>query len=502
MRLTSFLTVVAALTLWSGAASAANLADVFRDAMASDPVLGSAEYDRYAAEGDRSAVCGRLWPQVKATAGYTYFDQDSPGSVVGDSSVSTNAEISGQQGRVSIGVGQTLFDMPKFSECRAARIGADRGAVRYEQALEDLIYRTVQAYVGVLGAEDSARTARAKYELYETQYGEASKGYDVAKTVSKLQLSRASERWQDAAAEKASAEKAEKVARAALAEITGEKPQPGGLDDLRTNVIIPLPENAPDHWKMLARKQNLRLLESAMTVRIAKYGKNAAYGEMWPAFDMFAKHSWYDNNLNRAGPDLASDDDGFQNEAVGVTMSMPLFTGGSNYGAASAAKNRYKSAAMKHEAVARNVDTEVEGALAGLYAFYAALMAAEAGANAADANLKATRGGLKAKTKTGTDMLDAKSRVLEAGQKLAAARFDYVLGVLDFWRAIGALSYASIDEVNALLEGGSALRSVPAREPDSPLLPAMDAQSYERMEMRSSRAGDETGDAGEEGDAP
>lgn len=433
-------------------AVAANLADVFSKALASDPLLSSAEFERYAVRGDQDATCGRLWPQVTVPGSYVIFDQDEAGSVLGQDTGTTNAEISGKQGRIGLALNQTLFDMPTFTACRRARVEVNRGNVVYEQALESLIYRSVKAYIDVLAARSRAGTAGAKYELYQAQFKEATKGYDVAKTVSKLELALATERWKKADADRIAAEKALEVAKASLAEITGSAFEAGNLLAIREDMVIPLPDPLePEHWISLAEKENLRLLESALTVQIAEYGMKSANGEMFPSVDMFARHTRFDNDINRAGVALPSDDDGFTTEAVGVAVSWPLFTGGSNKGAANAAKNRFKSEQKKHEALVRGVQTEVKAALGVLVSSDAAIAAARSSLEAAQANLTAVEGGIRAKTKTATDLLDAKSIVLEAEENVSAARYTYVLGMVEFWQSIGALSAASVEEINALL---------------------------------------------------
>ena len=117
----------AAIVLCSSPVHAEGLIDIFQQALKNDPLIGSANYRRYATEGDKDAACGRLWPQVTIPASYVSYDQDKAGTVLGQDSTSTNGEISGEQARIGVTVNQTLFDMPKFTECRMARINVNRG---------------------------------------------------------------------------------------------------------------------------------------------------------------------------------------------------------------------------------------------------------------------------------------------------------------------------------------------------------------------------------------
>gem|GEM_PF-4141554 len=483
--------MLAALTLGTPGARAADLSEIFRYALASDPLLSSAEYERYAVEGDKDAVCGRLWPQVSVPGSYTVFDQSEAGSVLNEDTGTTGAELSGKQARIGVKLNQTLFDMPAFTSCRKARIEVDLGNVVYEQALEDLIYRTVRGYIGVLEAKTGAGTAQAKASLYEAQFNEAKKGYEDAKTVSKLELALAEERWKKADADRIAAEKALDTAQAELAEITGSEFSANELAILRRDKGIAYPEPADlRHWQGIAEKENLRVIESVLSVRIAQYGMKTAYGEMWPSVDAFARHTMFENDINRSGAALATDNDGFSTDAIGVAMEVPLFTGGTNKGAANAATNRFKSERKKTEAMVRGIHTEVRAALGALTSTDAEIKAAKAMLDAAEANHMAVKGGVEAKTKTATDLLNAESVILEAQENMVSARYAYVMAMVDFWRSVGALSAASVEEVNALLESGN----TPAEEVlefEKEAEPELGAQQQEEIERQAAEKPEE-----------
>lgn len=441
----------AAAALWSPDACAATLQDVFRQALAGDPMLGSANYLRQAAEGDKDATCGRLWPQIAAPGSYTSYYQDSAGSILSQDSANTNAEIEGQQARIGVALNQTLFDMPKFAACRAARIGIDRGNTSYEMELENLIQRVVQTYTDVLAAQDRLDSAQVALVLHRALLDEADRGFKT-KTASRLDLETAKEHFKDAEAEKLAAENVLGIAELRLADIAGMEMPSTELARMKADAALPTPQPAdPAYWGDMAEKGNLKLVDSAMSVEAARYGVKEAYGAMWPTVGLFAAHTEYYNDLNRTGAPLSSDDGNFNGDAMGVRMNLPLFAGGSNKGAASAAENRYKAAQRQHEALRREIRLGAREALSGLLSVKAEIEAAEASVQAARTAYDAAKEGVKARTETETDALETRSNLLKAEEKLNLARYAYVLGIVEFWKSIGALSAGSIDEIESWL---------------------------------------------------
>lgn len=441
-----------AASLWPAAAGAADLRQYFDAALAEDPLLGSAGYIRYAVRDEGDAACGRLWPQVSASAAYMNYDQDKAGTVIDQGTAGTPGAIEGQQGTLGVRVSQTLFDMAKFTACRTKRLESGRETVTYERALEDLIVRTVSVYLNVLAAEKDAKAAGVRLEAGKAALRQAERSY-AANALSQKKLDAAREAAAAAETQKSMADNALEAAWLSLAGIAPAALHYNGLSHLRADMSTTLPDPAtPDYWADKAATQNLAVLESEKVVAIAKSGVKEAYARMMPSVDAFARQTLYDNKLNRDTAPLASDNGSFSTEVVGVSMSVPLFTGGTNRANASAATNRRKAQELSHEAVRRAARFEAQKTFMDVKALLLGIEEAQAARNAAYTRYEAASRGVKAKTETTADMLEAKAGMLESEARLERARHAYILGMVSFWRAIGALSAESIAEINGWLE--------------------------------------------------
>lgn len=440
-----------AVTLWSPQVYGADLTYVFQRSLKDDPLLSSANYLRYAAQGDKGKLCGELFPQVTLPGSYTNYEQDEVGTILGENSASTVGAIEGNQWSYGVMLNQTLFDMPRFTACRAGRIRVNHNDAKYEVAYEDLIYRVVQAYINVLSAKNDLKSANSTVELFEVLLEQEQKSFS-AKTTSKREVDAVAAKLEVARANKVTAYNNLMVAKLALEDLANGEIPVEELAGLQQNFpLMPLKPSEPSHWAKVAEKQNLKLMESALAMEIAEYGVKSANSEHWPTINVFARHSDYDSDIERTGTSVATDDGNFSADAVGVKFAWKIFTGGSNTSAVKSAKNHYLSAQKEHEAKRRSTRISAQRAVANLLSYEANIKASTALLVSSKADLDAVKSGAEASTRTATDVLDAKVKLLEAESGLDSARYDYIVGMVEFWKVIGALSAGSIKEINHML---------------------------------------------------
>ncbi|MFH1158199.1 MAG: TolC family protein [Pseudomonadota bacterium] len=461
--------IFAALLLWTSSAYAADIFGVFRQALLNDPLLGSSKYKRSATRGDRDEVCGRLWPQITVPASYTYYNQGEPGTFLGQGSANTNGAIEGQQAMIGVALSQTLFDMQKYTACRTGRLRVNQGAMDYEIALEDLIYRVIRDYTDILSASDKVLSAGAAVEWRAALLKETRKSFE-AETLSQKDVDAAVAGLKIAEADKKVADNALSAAVDALEAILNGSVSAEDLSGLREELPMLVPEPPdPYYWADLAQKENLKLVASKLSVEKMKYDVEAAASRMYPVVDVFAKHTFFDNNIDRASGSLDSDNGSLSTDAVGVSFTWPLFTGGSNTAALSAAKDRHEASRKEHEALLRSTGAEARKALLGLISSSAGIEAAKAALASSQSAYDAVNQGVEAETSTRTDLLNAQLKLLEARAGFEASRYGYILGVAEFWRSIGALSPSSIGEINGWLRNEAAKRTGKPQDAASPL---------------------------------
>lgn len=233
------------------------------------------------------------------------------------------------------------------------------------------------------------------------------------------------------------------VAKHSLARITGRYPQP--LKRLRDTVILalPVPSNV-EKWVAAAEGGSFDVQLQEILADIARNKVQSRKAEHLPSIDMVISRSMQQSptaNTRRS-----------ESAAIGLRLSMPLFSGG-------------RASSATREAVALQMQSDYDlqdarraAALAAREAWFGVIdgaaqvkaleVAMISAQSAVDSNLL----GYKVGVRVGADILEAQSQLSDITQQLAKARYDAVLAQLQLKAAAGTLTYNDLAEVNALLE--------------------------------------------------
>jgi outer membrane protein len=444
-----YLYIFVLIVVNSAFANAASLEDVLKVALESDPILSSADYQRYATRGDKTEACGKLFPQLSVESSYVDYKQEESGTIIGENSVNSNGGIKGNQSSIGVTLNQPIIDLNKLSECRMWRASVNRDDANYEIAVEELVYRVVNSYLDVLASQTNLDSANSEVKLYKKLYKEKKLAYEK-KVINQRELSSVNAKLNNALANKIKAENDFIMAKEVLQnlydiDIPNEK-----LLVVKDGVVLTLVEEAsPEHWADVAEQSNLNLIRSQLSEQVYKHGVSAEKSRFLPSLEAFASRMDYDSDLDRNG--VTSTNNGhFSTEAVGVRLNWKLFSGGSNAGRVKAAKNRYMSAQKQLEADKEMVRLNAKNASRNLVSLKAKIDASMAMLEAARFEYDAVKNANRTRTKTEADLLEATLNFLDARLDVNQARYDYVIGVMDFWKSIGSLSVDSVSQIDSL----------------------------------------------------
>jgi outer membrane protein len=142
--------------------------------------------------------------------------------------------------------------------------------------------------------------------------------------------------------------------------------------------------------------------------------------------------------------------------AVGVQVSIPVFTGGlreakRDEAAALARKAQFDAAALRQE-VLRHAHAAWLAVATGI----ARVRALEQALQSARSRLDATETGREVGARTTLDLMNAQNDFHQARQNLAQARYEFLLNRLSLWAMAGELTDAELVTVNAMLEPAAA----------------------------------------------
>lgn len=433
--------------LLAGAALAAtepaatmSLSEALQRARVHDPAVAvsAAQYeaDREEGRAERSA----LLPSLAAGGTYYYARTDfaSPYGGADDGYEGWAAQAEARQ---------ALFRLDWFARRDRARVLDARAETAYRERELEVLLRVANRYFSMLLAQDQLAQAEAEAQAVRESLEDTRKRYGV-EIVPGTDLKEAQARDDLAQARLLSAGIGLETAREALAEITGvDEPR---LPVLPQDVAFPpLTPASADAWVEAAREQSPRIALARQAAEIAQTQRKSTLSAAMPALDLVASAS-RDDASEYAFGQLRDD------QRIGVELSVPIYAGGLT----AARLRQAEASAIAAQADLRRVILETERETRQRYrqvaTAYHEVDAYRRSLESALAAQAATQAGYDAGTRTITDVLDAKSRVVQAQRDLNNTRYNLLLSLLQLRQLTGELSAEDFARIDRLLRYPSA----------------------------------------------
>lgn len=417
----------------SGGASAADLMQAYELARQSDPVLAAAESQQM--QVGESVVQRRaaLLPQISGTASLTDSRARGVDGYARDRSY-------------GLSLGQTIYDYGNYTALDAAKLRREQAAASYKAEADNLLVRVAGAYFNVLTAIETLASSRAEERSVKRQLDQAEKRLEVGLApITDVHEARA--RYDTARANAIAASTALDDAREALAEITGQP-----LDNLQGLSPDYKPEytdqRTAEEWVSIATENNPNLLAAELGLAAAERDIATARSGHLPTLS--ASASIGDNagwqNEYPGGPNTSGG-----GSTVGVTLNVPIFSGGATQSGVRSAVYGRDIAADQLEQQRRSVVRLTRNAQRSLSAGAAEVEARRLSVISAQAAYEASEAGLEVGTRTIVDVLISQQALYSAQREYARARHDFLVNTLRLKQAAGTISLEDLQEVNRVL---------------------------------------------------
>ncbi|MFP5304540.1 MAG: TolC family outer membrane protein [Gammaproteobacteria bacterium] len=412
-----------------------SLSEALQRAREHDPAVAvsAAQYqaDREEGRAERST----LLPSLSAGGAYYHAQTDfeSPYGGADDSYHGWSAQAEARQ---------ALFRLDWFARRDRARALDAQAETAYRERELEVLLRVADRYFSVLLAQDQLAQAEAEAQAVRESLEDTRKRYEV-EIVPGTDLKEAQARDDLAQARLLSARIGLETAQEALAEITGADGPV--LPVLPQDVAFPpLAPASAEAWVEAAREQSPRIALARQAAEIAETRRKSTFSAAMPALDLVASAS-RDDASDYAFGQLRND------QRIGVELSVPIYAGGLN----SARLRQAEAAAIAAQADLRRVILETERETRQRYRQVAtAYHEADAYRRSLESALAAqaaTQAGYDAGTRTITDVLDAKSRVVQAQRDLNNTRYNLLLSLLQLRQLTGELSAEDFARIDRLL---------------------------------------------------
>ncbi|MFI4889025.1 MAG: TolC family outer membrane protein [Steroidobacterales bacterium] len=324
-----------------------------------------------------------------------------------------------------------------------ARTLVGQASAQLDQARQELLIHTAQAYFDVLYAQDALNTIKEQRAADLQQLEQATRSFDIgAASITDVRDAKAQYDLLTAQEIGASNEVASKTQ--VLRQIIDQ--DPGPLAPLRAGVVLKSPApDAPGPWEAAAQSTNAAVLAAEAAVEAAQQEASKSRAGHLPTVDLVATHGFSSSATNiTVGTDLHAN-------TVGIQFSVPIYSGGGTL-----AKER-ESVALINKANADLDDARRSGVLAAQQAYLGAtsglaqVKALTEAVKSAQIALESNKRGVAVGARINIDVLNAQQALAVTERDLAKSRYETLMSLLHLKASAGSLGPADVDEVNGLL---------------------------------------------------
>ncbi|MEJ6007509.1 TolC family outer membrane protein [Paucibacter sp. AS339] len=420
----------------AGVARAQSLLELYDTARAFDPTYLSSR-----AQADTAQYrLGQAEALIKPTLGLGASANTSQVDMKKFGWTGTNSVQAGLNGSYSV------YNKSNRLTVEQARLGLDLAAADLETAEQDLIVRVAQAYFDVLSAKDALTTTRAGKAAFAEQLASAKRNFEVG-TSTITDTREAQAKFDLAVAAEIAADNDLQVKRLKLNHLVGKVAEPKPLA-----VPVALPAVVPasvEPWVNLAEEQHPQIRKAKVGVDSSILDTGKARASDGLTVDLTGKLGAI--NSRGAGADLAGSTGTTSSGSLGLSVTLPLYTGG-------ASQNKLKEALVLEEKARQDLANARRGVSEGTRTYFFGLVSQAAQVKALEAAeastklaLDATQLGYKVGVRVNLDVLNAQTQLFTTQRDLSKARHDAVLLNLKLRQAAGVLKPEDIAATNQLL---------------------------------------------------
>lgn len=436
-------------------ARADTLAQIFDLASKNDPEIRGAEAQLRANSQTRTIGRAALLPQISGSANY----QES------ETSFASNAEDRETSGKsYSASLSQVLFDLPSWYNYKQGDATADQAEKIYLLAKQDLIVRTITAYLDVLLAIDSLATIQSEEKAVASQLDQAKQRFDVG-LIAVTDVHEAQAAYDDVVARLFLAQGSVGIAFEGLGVLTGQDHQ--SIAPLLESfpVTNPIPEDSAS-WVDIALEHSNSLESARLSRDAARYNSKSSALEHLPSLSLGLRYSDSrpdgDGQLNQATGELDSADS--DTTSISLTLNVPIFTGGRTSALRRQAYYQYVQAEESLNSTQRTIIQSTRSLHLSAVTGVSTVNARKQAITSSESALEATQAGYDVGTRNLVELLQAERALYSAQLAYYAARYDYILDMLNLKLSAGTLSTADLEYYDRYMDAsGQIPRSVLTR---------------------------------------
>ncbi len=421
---------------------AANLMDIYREALEQDAQYKSARAAYLAAQEKTTQGRAGLLPNITLTGSRQTQKID-----VGNLSSGVNPdEVTIQSRGVVIAATQPLIRVENIIIYAQSKIEVIQADAEFVIAAQDLILRVAQAYFDTLDAQVDVEVAEAQKQAILKQLEQAKRNFEVGVSTI-VDTNEAQARFDLTISQEIAARNALEISKRALQQIIDRFPEYLVSSKKITEDLLSLRYANMDEWISVAAEKNFILKIQQAAYEIASKEVKKAWAQHYPTLDFVAQYSdqtGVGGAFTGQGIDLTS-------KSIGVQLNVPLFEG-------FAIQSRVREALANRDRAFHDLEnTRRQNALQVRQQYLnvtngiAQVRALEQAVVSSQSQLDSTMLGQEVGVRTEVDVLNAQQQLYSARRDLAKAYHSYLMSRLHLSAEAGELDEEVLQQINEML---------------------------------------------------
>jgi len=432
-----------AVALSSVPARAADLLQIYRDALANDATYASARATRDAGLESLPQGLAPILPTVNATA----FTQDNRNNI-SFRGAAPDSQRQGNSNGFTVTLTQPLFNWQNIQAYKEAGFKAAQAEATFGQATQDLIVRVAQAYFDVLASQDSLAFIQGQKVAISEQLAQAKRNFEVG-TATITDTHEAQARFDLATSQEIAAQSDLEIKKRTLQQIVGKFPE--RLEPLKPNIELNPPKpNSMEDWATAAASQGypVRAQEAALEIAVREIERTRA-GHL-PTLNIVGSTGSSSSSISTS-TSINNNASDATSSAISLQLAIPLYAGGNVSSLVRQAVANREKAQQDLEGARRTAALSARQSYVGVTNGMAQVKALEAALVSSRSALDSNKLGYEVGVRINIDVLNAQQQVFSTLRDLSRARYDTILNGLRLKAASGTLGEADVEEVNRLL---------------------------------------------------
>ena len=459
--MTTFL-VFAAYSLQAGADT---LVDIYELAVNNDAKLKTAKANYNANIETEKQARSALLPQINASA--SYEDSDAETNSQFSNIPATIGDTDSESERYSISLQQPLFDLPAWFTFKQGQSISEQAEAQLAADQQSLIIRTAEAYFNVLRSLENLAASRAEERATQQQLEQSQQRFEVGLiAITDVHESRAV--YDRTVVQRLTDEGNVGTNYEAISVLTGQDHNNLWLLSKDFPVTDPDPVTRDD-WVQFALKNNYQLKAAMAGAQASQQNARAKKMGHLPKLTASYTYSEFDQDgvFKQAGGGSTITGNQSDEGIIGLSMTMPLFTGGRISSERRQAYEQFNAARETEVDVRRTIVQSTRSLHIAVLTDVQRVKARKQAIVSTQSALEATQAGYEVGTRNIVDVLDARRSLYASIRDHANSRYDYVINLLKLKQQAGTLSPQDIYDLDKWL-----------RSPDSPSV-----QQYEKAQQ-------------------